>query len=192
MEAYLQERFGELAFLDKNYLNKTHIDRWNRSSPQHVHLGALERLIPSSFFKTSFALVRNPVERTLSVFRFHQERLRTIDRGLTFSDWLEQLPSRREENPFIYDNHVRPMHELVPQTAKIFRMEDGTADVVDWLDEIAGNRDGPRELPRENTSKPSSFFDRNVRRKHHIGKKEREKIATLYQRDFERFGYEPF
>ena len=81
------------------------------------------------------------------------------------------------------------MDEIVPLSAKVFKLENGTKQIVDWLDEIAGDKNGPREVPKKNTSKSLSFFERSLSRKHHIGAKELKAIVEMYSQDFERFKY---
>ena len=46
VEAYLRTRFGSLAFLNTRYLDLPEQARWTRSSPQHMALADLHRLIP--------------------------------------------------------------------------------------------------------------------------------------------------
>ena len=146
VERYLGSRFGTLAFADEGYLLVPEQDRWTRSSPQHVDAAALSRLFPPNFFDASFAIVRNPYERIFSVFMRQREIQRTIPRDTLFKDWLKTLPLPLHA----LDNHSRSMLAFIPAGARIFRLEDGLDPVVDWLDALAGNSDGPRTIGRFN------------------------------------------
>ena len=66
-----------------------------------------------------------------------------------FDDWLK----RADKEPFLYDNHLRPQSDIVPEGAAIFRLEEGLAPLVAHLDSLAGKPEGPREIPKENVRK---------------------------------------
>ncbi len=55
-----------------------------------------------------------------------------------------------EEQPFLYDNHLRPMNEMVPEGAKLFYLEHGLDALVPWFDEVTGGKAGPRAVPHTN------------------------------------------
>lgn len=147
VERYLRARFGALAFADPHYLALPEERRWTRSSPQHVTRGALDRLFPKGFFDASFAIVRHPCDRLHSVFLRQREIERTIPEDTRFADWVMTLP----QPEFALDNHTRPMLDFIPQGSRIFRLEDGLGQVVDWLDDLAGNSHGPREIGVSNS-----------------------------------------
>lgn len=147
VERYLRARFGPLAFADPAYLSVPEPMRWTRSSPQHVTREALDRLFPDRFFDASFAIVRHPYDRLHSVFLRQRDIEQTIPEGTVFADWVASLPQPR----FALDNHTRPMLDFIPKGARIFRLEDGLGQVVDWLDDIAGNSRGPREIGVSNS-----------------------------------------
>ena len=46
IELYLQRRFGSLGFRDGGYFMAPAEQHWTKSSPQHIDLDALERLLP--------------------------------------------------------------------------------------------------------------------------------------------------
>ncbi|WP_136444160.1 sulfotransferase family 2 domain-containing protein [Pacificoceanicola onchidii] len=147
VERYLRARFGPLAFADPGYLSVPEGARWTRSSPQHVTRDALDRLFPAGFFDASFAIVRNPYDRLHSVFLRQRDIEQTIPADMSFADWVGSLPQPR----FALDNHTRPMLDFIPKGARIFRLEDGLGQVVDWLDDLAGNSRGPREIGVSNS-----------------------------------------
>ncbi|MFZ7094085.1 hypothetical protein [Primorskyibacter sp. 2E233] len=147
VERYLRARFGPLALADPLYLSKPEEQRWTRSSPQHVDRDALARLFPSGFFDASFAIVRHPCDRLHSVFLRQRDIEQTIPEDTVFRDWVETLPLPG----YALDNHTRSMLEFCPPGTRLFRLEDGLGQVVDWLDDLAGNTEGPRAIGVSNS-----------------------------------------
>lgn len=190
VEQYLAARFGQMGFLDRSFLSIPKAQRWNRSSPQHMDANTLETLLPSTFFAAQFAVVRHPVRRIMSVFRFQRDIERKIARKVTFSDWLDQLEEHKQKHPFYIDNHARPMVDLVPRDATVFRIEDGTDPIIEWLDKLAGNQDEPRDIRHNNTYQQRlAVKKRKPGPEPEITPEITRKIAEYYAADFNRFGY---
>ena len=206
---YLEGRFGPLALRDRRYLSIPIRRRWSRSSPQHIPLENLDRLFPPGFFDASFTMVRHPVDRLASVFLFQTETERTVPRSTPCAHWLQGLPARRR-HPFIYDNHIRPMSELVPEAAEVFRLEAGMGPVIDWIDRLVPPLAAPDVGPDVGPDPASDVgpdvgrvidkvnhralrLERNpaLDRSFAVGAPERALIADLYAEDFARFGYDP-
>lgn len=189
VEHYLRQRFGNLGFQDSAYLKVPPAQRWSKSSPQHIDVAALSRLIPLSFFKKSFAVVRHPVPRLRSVFLFQRDIERSLPAGIAFGDFLKNL-LRQQDDPYYLDNHPRPMSELVPEDALVFHIENGTDAVITYLDRIAGNQDGPREIQWHNSYRQWSEQPRNAPGPlPEVTEEIRALISELYAVDFDRFGY---
>ena len=174
---HLEARFGALAFHDPSHTEAPRPQRWSRTSPQHVGRKTLKRLFPPGFFAASFAVVRHPVDRILAVYAFQRDVEGEIPEATSFDEWLEDIALRMEDEPWVFDNAVRPMSELVPEDARVFRLEDGLEAVTAWLDGLAGE-EGPALAPdpvRGRLPEPSAF--------------DLDRIAELYAGDFARFGY---
>jgi Sulfotransferase family len=193
VEAYLTSRFGPLAFRDGqfNKLKGRETPPWNRSSPQHIPVEWLDRLFPPGFFDASFALVRDPAARLLSAYLYQRDNQLQVSASMPFGRWLRRLEPVLAQHPFRWDNHFQPMHRLIPADAVVFRLENGMAPVVDWLDGIAGNTDGPRDIAV--LKKRSDYKTRRtvaapdvVMTRAHLAL-----IARIYAGDYDRFGYEP-
>ncbi|MFO1176545.1 MAG: sulfotransferase family 2 domain-containing protein [Paracoccaceae bacterium] len=186
VEAYLARRFGPLAFVNTGFLAEPEAQRWSRSSPQHLPLDAFRKLVPADWIVSSFAVVRHPLTRLLSAFRFQVEVERTVARLWSIDEWFDDWLKRRESEPFAYDNHLRPMSDLVPEDATVFRMEQGLAPVVAHLDRLAGNSDGPRSIAAKNVSGKARPDDaaRLTPSPETLAR-----IADHYATDFRRFGY---
>jgi hypothetical protein len=173
----LEARFGPLAFYDPSHTEAPPAQRWSRTSPQHVGRKSLARLFPPDFFAASFAVVRHPVDRLRAVYAFQRDVEGAIPRSTEFHEWLEDIAERTLDEPWVFDNAVRPMTELVPEDAQVFRLEDGADAVTAWLDAIAG-RPGPALAiePARGTLPEVLPFDLD-------------RIAELHADDFARFGY---
>lgn len=179
MVRHLEARFGALAFHDPTHNDAPRVQRWSRTSPQHVGRKTLQRLFPPGFFTASFALVRHPVDRIRAVYVFQRDVEGAIPQGTTFDEWLEDIAERTSDEPWVFDNAVRPMADMVPAEAEVFRLEEGAEAVTAWLDGIAGEAGPPLTLAAEEKALPDlSPFDLD-------------RIAELYAADFARFGYGP-
>ncbi|MEZ5771801.1 MAG: sulfotransferase family 2 domain-containing protein [Defluviimonas denitrificans] len=159
VEFYLAKRFGQLAFENRRFLSDPEPSRWTKSSPQHLPLEAFHKLIPEGWIASSFAVVRHPLKRLTSAFQFQVEVEKTVAPLWSIDEWFDDWLVRREAEPFLYDNHLRPMADLVPADAAAFRMEDGLDPVVAHLDRLAGNKEGPREIAAENVRKKAMSKD---------------------------------
>lgn len=191
IELYLQEVFGPLAFRDTGFRSIPARRRWSKTSPQHVDAETVARLFPTGFFDHQFAVVRHPVDRLVSVFRFQRDIENSIDPEVSLDAWIAQIGSQKRASPWRLDNHIRPMVEMVPEDAQVFRLEDGLPELVQWLASVAGPTvDLPPDIPVRNS------IDGRLR---HEGRSTtpvvpdpatRATIEAHYAADFERFGYE--
>ena len=185
---YLAERFGALAFEDRQHTRHAPQSLWSQTSPQHIDTASLGRLFPPGFFDASFTIVRHPVARLFSAYRFQIEVEALVPPETRFGDWLQAIAARRAAEPFLYDNHVRPMTEIVPEGATVFHMEHGLDALVPWFDALTGEATGPRALPKINEqgayAKAKAAQDAPT-------EADVAEVAVLYAADFERFGYEP-
>ncbi len=186
VEAYLRTRFGSLAFLNTRYLDLPEDSRWTRSSPQHVALADLHRLVPADWIASSFAVVRHPVKRLVSAFQFQVEVEGTVAALWSIDEWFDDWLKCAGAEPFRYDNHLRPQSEIVPEGATIFRLEDGLDALVPHLDTLAGNSEGPRRIAAENVRKKAMGPDASRLKP---SPETLARIGVYYAEDFRRFGY---
>ena len=192
VELYLQARFGPLALRDPRHTLHAPGTLWPRSSPQHIDRVSLGRLIPPGFCDASFALVRHPVDRILSIYHFQDEVQAIIAPDQTLTDWLAALPGLMAADPFYADNHCRPMGDLVPPDAVVFQLEAGLAPVVDWLDAQAGNSDGARVITPVNVRGSRPQHPRTLTPRRQPTAADITTIERLYTGDMGRFGYGPY
>jgi len=146
LETYLAKRFGKAAFLDGQYLKVA--NPWNNTSPQHIDAKSLSRLFPDGFFDTSFAVTRHPVDRLISAYRWQKHQYKSIPDGMDFSSWLRSVAGDIQKQSSVLDNHLRYQTDLIPAKSKIFKLEDGLDNVIDFLNEKFGKPD--QDIPLEN------------------------------------------
>lgn len=182
VEQYLRQRFAAVGFADDHFFSLPQSLQWSRSSAQHVPVSILERLFPAGFFDASFAVVRHPVDRLVSEFHYLRDHLLRIDPSESFSSWVSHLDRALATTPWLYDNHLRPMTELVPVAATVFRLEGGLEPIIPYLDALAGPHDQPLRFDRILTRDPS--IPKVVPTASDIAA-----IERLYLQDYERFGY---
>jgi len=183
LEHYLAARFGSLAFVDTAYLSHSH--PWTQTSPQHMDRHALAQLFPAGFIDASFAVVRHPTARIISAWHFQLEQEKTVPQGMTFSDWLTDLPLQWAQTPYAYDNHTRPMSEIVPADAAVFYLEHGLEAIIPWLNMVVGDTNGPTEITQVNARRKKA----KTPAKTSPSAGDLALIGEIFAQDFERFGY---
>ncbi len=190
VEDYLANRFGPLGFLDRQYLSVAPDQRWSKSSPQHIDWAALMRLFPPGFFASTFAVVRHPVSRAISAYRFQVEVEKTADAGLSFGDWLQAEAEARTREPYRSDNHSRPQRDFLPpeddMPCAVFHLEHGLDALVPYFDMLAGDSTGPRALSHANKAGHGGAGQGLEPEPDDLAL-----VAELYAADFARFGYVP-
>ena len=185
VEAHMEARYGPLAMLDPDWNGGVHrrqgIARTSlQTSPQHVTAFDAEQLLPQ-MPRVSFAVVRDPVARIASEYRFQFQHgvFSKRTRRTSFSLWLRSVLAACQTDPTVFDNHIRPQSDIVPEDAKVFRLEDGLEAVSVWLDEVSGAGDWP-PIGRTLTTEEEPL---------RVTKGDAEAIARFYATDYERFGY---
>lgn len=99
-------------------------------SPQHLHGPILRYLFGAAFFDYGFAIVRDPIARAISEYRFRAApRLANGQHVAEFPQWWRRTRQRYARNPFILDNHIRPQAEFlsrgIAKRFDVFHFEDG-------------------------------------------------------------------
>lgn len=183
---YAADRFGTLAFHEQRYRTRPEAERWTRTSPQHVDVLTMERLLPPSMFDAIFAVVRHPVQRLISIYHFQVEIELSIPADMDFSSWLAELRPNDPDQPFAYDNHACPMTQIVPDGATVFHLEHGLDALVGWFDLVAGNTNGPRAILPENRR---GDYGKSQGPRTKASTTDLARIGELYAADFVRFGY---
>jgi hypothetical protein len=188
VENYLEARFGSLALKNEQWYNDKMVsERWGEPSPQHISANVMASMIPEDWISSSFAVVRHPVDRFVSAFNFQSQALLTMPPGVCPMDLIRLLDVADTQGNHLYDDHFRPMSDIVPKAAKIFHMEEGFADLVAHLDTLSGSLTGPREVPHVNETLAREGADFETIK---LSADSLKWIERRYLKDFERFGYE--
>lgn len=147
--------------------------------PQHLHYEALAQRFDLSAFDVKFAIVRHPVNRLVSEYKF-----RTANRNklISFNVWADRALRLARNDPYCLNNHMRPQVEFVGGDVKVFRYEDGLETIFSDICKLMGLNDLGLNLSWE---KPG----RNARI--NINESILALITDFYASDFKRFGYDP-
>lgn len=168
---------------------------WSRTTPQHMEFETRNVMVPEGFSDGTFAILRDPLERILSEFRYRATRrngrqeaqadISTSDELAieldwnqefhgTFDQWVKLVFSEQRKNPYMCDNHIRPQTEFVSSNTTIFMFDDGLDPVLDWIDRVT------------NTPRASVALDRNESVKFSIEMHDqtRQMIAEFYAGDY--------
>jgi len=153
------------------------------NSPQHLIWSDAEAVLPRAP-DAVFALVRDPVARIASEYRWQRQGRRGTILGkvlayLPFSIWLRVMLAAVERHPYAFDNHLRPQGDFIPEDAVVFRLEDGLEKALYWLAETAGATLSAAPTPRAIATRAGT----------RVGPVDRALIARAYAGDYVRFGY---
>ena len=148
---------------------------------RHLHREPLEQLYSAACFDWVFMVVRHPVERMISEYRYQRRKGGLHPQNVTpFSLWLRFWLFRARRNPGVRENHFRPQSDFVTFDPEIFKVEHGLTSLEDRFQQITGI-ETPAPMSRLNTSPtevvPVSDADRRL-------------IGDFYHADFAAFGYD--
>lgn len=97
-------------------VNAQHLDKFD------IDMLGLRKLAPRSF-----TVVRNPYDRIESeYFHFHRDR----KTRLSFRAFLVYVRFRKNLNPWVFDNHIRPQSDFVFESTKIYYFERGFSEIT--------------------------------------------------------------
>lgn len=185
VEKFLSTHIGELNFRDGRWW-KIETPRWNNSSPQHIETDALGRLFAPSFFDAVFTVVRHPAKRFMSAFNQRYLAKQLPDSAATCKTFLEALATREDFFGQQFDNHFVPATRIVPQKAKVFRLEDGLDPIITYFRNQHGLNAPDAIIPHSNKRDYKKAQKKSLTLTPEI----EDMVYELYQADYERFGYE--
>ncbi len=148
-------------------------------SPQHLHAEAINRFFPGLVFDWAFTVVRHPVDRILSEYKYQTRKGKWHYKIWPFSAWLRYVLTRAKLNAYYRDNHFRPQHEFEGFSAEVFRFEDGLNRCVDSINQKLGIVK-PNNLIWENRSRSIELV---------LSNSDIKIIQEFYRTDFKRYGY---
>jgi len=150
-----------------------------RCSPQHLHLADLASLGALHDQDWTFTLVRHPVARIISEYRYQMRKPKLLRSRMTFSIWLTYALSRRRLNPYYRDNHFRPQHEFVGPGVEVMRFEDGVGGCLRRITDQLGTPVPSSTIWQKNSQETSLLLSAGAIRA----------IEKVYARDFAEFKY---
>lgn len=185
VDAYLTARFGSLGLSEGPRPPKiAATDRWSRSSAAHIPVAALFRFMPRDWLQSSFAVVRHPVRRLISVYFFARDVTRAVPQGQDFDSWCQEVLPGITDDPYRFDGHLLPQVAFIPKESQIFRLEEGLDPVIPYLDALASNTAGPRTVPTQNVGLWRASEASPVPSAETLAL-----TAKVYAQDFALFGY---
>lgn len=129
LERLLQRQAGvKPSYLDEG--KGSYFNTLRRCSPQHMHAAILDQVFVLNRFDLIFAVCRDPEARVRSEYN-----MRFSHAGPTQPDinqWYVKARKMRRNNPYLYDNHLRPQVEFVVPGAVLYKLEDGIDRI--WQD----------------------------------------------------------
>ena len=173
---YLVRRLGEplLAAINPVELRGTGLI----TNPEHFTKKDIASCMNIDALDYSFAFVRDPMERLMSEYRYQRGVSRSS--RLSFSSWTHLMLESARHEPRIYQNHLRPQVDFIPDNADVFRLEQGFDRVIRKLDDVLGTT-GPKEgVPFFNASRSVTIA---------ASQQDAELAGQFYAEDYERFGY---
>jgi hypothetical protein len=130
------------------------------------------------FFDYAFMIVRDPLERLKSEYRYCR-KLERADSMLPFGLWVDLMLRLAAVAPGMRSNHYRPQVDFFCFDAEIFRFEDGIDKILGTLSERTGLA-APSSVPHMRRSDPMPID---------AGPRCLAKVQQFYAADYERFGY---
>lgn len=181
---YLGRRFGPLSMVEEmDGQGRLAFTRQRQRgilfAADHLTAEDIGRFLPQTL-EHSFAVVRDPLKRIVSQYRFQSGVSRAS--RLDFPTWLRTVLGAARQDRRVYRNHIRPQSDLVPADAAIFRLEDGFDPMVSWLDEVTGT--SAPEVKVHHLLKSRKAADVVPLHRQDIAL-----VAAFYRADYERFGY---
>ncbi len=79
---------------------------------QHLHAEPLKQICDPQQINWSFMVIRHPVARILSEYRYRMRKGHWLRDRVSFSTWLSYSFGRYRFDSYYRDNHFRPQYEF--------------------------------------------------------------------------------
>ena len=187
IEEYLTKIDGsKIAFLDKGFASLER--KWSNSSPQHIDGSSCERLFPVDFFDSTFAVVRNPLDRFWSAFNHKRLKTVDIDEGQCPDEFVQNELQWRAFQRGWMDNHFLPQCQFIPHGIHFtyFKLENGLDRVKTFIDQTLVGDDLSIAMPhvQQAAAQHSSHVLANS-----LSIESIERLFSIYADDFFNFDY---
>ena len=148
----------------------------------------------------SFAIVRNPYDRVVSLFHYlkrvedsNQTKLTNLTDGKSFKDYIMHVHDNQHLIPDVgLDNVItqhglrnqwKPMCDWMPEyISAVYKLEHGMCNITADIERVCGVRSKLKCDKPSNTSihdHYSRYYDRETQ----------QAVLSIYKSDFDRFGY---
>jgi hypothetical protein len=132
IELFFSDNGFSTAYLDRGQSLST-LNPVRCSSPQHMEAAILSKLFKLSSFDYVFMTVRDPIARILSEYKVHIIHLQHNIPDV--NAWVRDSLIRYNDDPYMFDNHIRPQTEFWLPGADVFKQEDGFGP--GWVEAIS-------------------------------------------------------
>lgn len=160
------------------------VRRYLKVPPAHYDYEMLRRLFDLDALY-SFAIVRHPVSRMISQYKWSREKSTMADAlsKTGFSDFLGLMFSEYRKNENLAAGHFKPQARFVGEkVSKVFKYESGLGSIIrSVLEDCGFQPQGELTLPRVNTSSQMNVVP---------SASDIDLIQDFYAEDFAAFGYE--
>jgi hypothetical protein len=153
--------------------------------PAHYDYGVMNRLYNLDGLY-SFAVVRHPVRRMVSEYKWAREKstASAMLAGMSFADYITFMFEQYSRDENIAAGHFKPQIRFVgDKVSKIFKYEAGLENIIGHvLQDVGLKFEGQVKLPVVNSTSGAKVVptERDI-----------EAIREFYAEDFAAFGYEP-
>ena len=184
VEVYLNKIGASIAFLDPNFIENSKQQKWNNSSPQHIDGYSLSKLFPANFFDFSFTVIRNPIDRFKSAFKFQKYHEKKIPMETNINNFISKELKNVSKKIGFFDNHFLPQIKFLYPSVKyqVFALENGLFHVKDYIDKKFSQKNN-FEITNENKSKFSEELEISI----DINEVSTKILNEIYKDDFELF-----
>lgn len=160
--------------LEESPLSVNSMNYFLRTSPQHLEYRRACALFKSGAFEDLFMVVRHPIARFMSEFKY---ATRSADGGSMShtqpDSWWQANRSIVEENPFHLDNHLRPQIDFLWPEMNVFKLEDG----LEFIEQY--------DLKRPKSSTPIPWVGRQEAVLANLPERLKSEFKNFYSDDFE-------
>ncbi|MEN9419570.1 MAG: hypothetical protein RI988_3190 [Pseudomonadota bacterium] len=180
-------RFGweeQLSIRGKRVQDLKHLT----SSPQHFHRDLLEPLLRWEAIDFAFTVCRHPFHRMKSEYYWQQSH--GLAPAREPARWLEAVLARHEQDPYAFDNHLRPQVDFVlPHPGfQVLKLEEGgMLRALEHMESLAPAT--PLQRLYNRLRPPRTHRATRVADVEQAFEVLRPRIEAYYARDMAHFGY---
>jgi len=193
IEDYLSRVNIKIGFYDNEFTYNPSSIKWNITSPQHIDGYSLSRLFPHDFFDFAFVIVRNPIARFLSAYKFQMLVEKKFSFNTDINDFIKNDLKDILNEKTMFDNHfTKQIDFLHPNLSyDIFKLENGTDRIKKYIDNkfrIEFTTKKIRHKNKENLK--SKYLTFKKKNNFTISLDSKKILKEIYYDDFKKFLYD--